>query len=238
MKVVGMSIEISCPGCGRKLQIEAVDQGKQIRCPVCQQISVVPAYLGDEQTAEGEMAAEAGQAATIWHMRTPEGPIYGPVSWAQIQSWGEEGRIAADCELADSSSGPWRAATALIPELSGSQSVIAPQSAPPNYPYDAAGAAESRAYVAPHRGGLVVFLGILGIGFIGMCPPFSPILGLITWVMASRDLADMRAGLMDKSGEQLTQAGWVLGLILSLLWLIALVSASLMALLVGLASYW
>jgi len=233
-----MSIEISCPGCGRKLQIDAADQGKQIRCPVCQQISVVPASTDDEQAAGGDMAAETAQPATIWHMRTPEGPIYGPVTWAQIDAWAGEGRIAADCELADSSSGPWRAATELIPELSGSQPAIAHEPAPPNYPYDAAGAAETRGYVAPHRGGLLVFLGLLGFAFIGICPPFSPILGLITWVMASRDLAEMRAGLMDKSGEQLTQAGWVLGLVLSLLWLIFLVGASLVALIIGLASYW
>src|SRR3954467_2601684 len=99
-----MAIELSCPGCGRKLQVDAEDHGKQIRCPVCQQISVVPVSAGDSKTAEGERAGVAEKAATIWHMRTPEGPVYGPVSWAQIESWAADGRIAADCELADSSS--------------------------------------------------------------------------------------------------------------------------------------
>src|SRR5262249_21171167 len=138
-KVVGMSIEISCPSCDRKLQIDAADQGKQIRCPVCQQISVVPTSMADQPTAEDEFAAGPAQAATVGHMRTPEGPIYGPVTWPQIESWVAEGRIAADCELADSSSGPWHAATELIPELSDSSAAVAPPPAPPSYPYDTAG---------------------------------------------------------------------------------------------------
>ena len=184
------------------------------------------------------MAVSADEAATIWHMRTPEGAVYGPVSWTQIESWAAEGRVAADCELSESDSGPWRAAAELIPQLSMNQGPVAPQPAPGNYPYDVGGAAEASGYVAPHRGGLLVFLGFLGFGLIGMCPVFSPILGLITWVMASRDLGDMRAGRMDKSGERLTQAGWVMGIILSLLWMIVLLGGSIIALVIGLASYW
>jgi hypothetical protein len=45
------------------------------------------------------------------------------------------------------------------------------------------------------------------------CPIFS----LMAWVMGSHDLAEMRAGRMDRSGEGLTQAGQVLGMILSVL---------------------
>lgn len=188
--------------------------------------------------ADGGMAGAEGLATTNWHMRTPEGAVYGPVSWAQLEAWAAEGRIAADCELAESDDGPWCAATELIPELSVGQDPAAPQPPPQGYPYDTGGAAEASGYVMPHRGGLLVFLGFLGFGLIGLCPVFSPILGLITWVIASRDLAEMRAARMDKSGEKLTQAGWILGLILSLLWMIVLLGGSIIALIVGLASYW
>ena len=53
-------------------------------------------------------------------------------------------------------------------------------------------------------------LGLLG--FMS-CPIFS----LMAWVMGSHDLAEMRAGRMDRSGEGLTQAGQVLGMILSMI---------------------
>ena len=57
-------------------------------------------------------------------------------------------------------------------------------------------------------------LGLLG--FIVSCPIF----GLMAWTMGSRDLAEMRCGRMDRSGEGLTQAGQILGLIMSVLWMI------------------
>jgi hypothetical protein len=233
-----MTVEISCPGCGRKLHVDSEDQGKQIRCPVCQQISAVPAMAENPQMTDGQMAGADGLAATNWHMRTPEGAVYGPVGWTQVESWATEGRIAADCELAESDDGPWRAATELIPQLSAGEALVASAPGPQNYPYDAGGAAEAHGYVLPHRGGLLVFLGFLGFGLIGLCPVFSPILGLITWVIASRDLAEMRAARMDKSGEKLTQAGWIMGIVLSLLWMIVLLGGSIIALIVGLASYW
>jgi hypothetical protein len=85
----------------------------------------------------------------------------------------------------------------------------------PTYPWSAEQIGEatggSRGFVAPHRGGLILVLGLLG--FIMTCPIFS----LLAWVMGSHDLAEMRAGRMDRSGEGLTQAGQVLGMILSML---------------------
>lgn len=58
----------------------------------------------------------------------------------------------------------------------------------------------------PHRGPTILVLGILGIT---VCFP----LGIIAWVMANTDLAQMRCGLMDPSGRGLTQAGQVLGIV-------------------------
>jgi hypothetical protein len=69
-------------------------------------------------------------------------------------------------------------------------------------------------YVAPHRGGLVLVLGLLGLF---SCPLFS----FIAWIMGSHDLKEMRAGRMDRSGESLTMAGMILGMILSLLCIVA-----------------
>ena len=46
--------------------------------------------------------------------------------------------------------------------------------------------------------------------FIVTCPIFS----LMAWVMGSHDLAEMRAGRMDRSGEGLTQAGQILGMVI------------------------
>jgi hypothetical protein len=60
---------------------------------------------------------------------------------------------------------------------------------------------------------LVLVLGLLG--FMS-CPIFS----FIAWALGSNDLRAMRAGRMDKSGEGLTVAGMILGMIVSLLWML------------------
>jgi hypothetical protein len=67
-----------------------------------------------------------------------------------------------------------------------------------------------RDYLAPHRGTAVLILGILGIV---VCGP----LGIVAWVMGNSDLAAMRRGEMDPSGESMTRAGQILGIISTVL---------------------
>jgi hypothetical protein len=62
-------------------------------------------------------------------------------------------------------------------------------------------------YPNPHRGGLILALGI--IGFFVPCFVF----GIVAWVMASSDLRAMDAGNMDPTGRSLTQAGMILGIV-------------------------
>lgn len=60
--------------------------------------------------------------------------------------------------------------------------------------------------VRPHRGVLVLVFGILGIV---SCFP----LGIAAWVMGNADLAAMQRGEMDRSGEGMTRAGKVCGIV-------------------------
>ena len=69
----------------------------------------------------------------------------------------------------------------------------------------------------PHRGGLVLTLGILGLV---MCGIFT---GIPAWVMGSKDLTLMREGRMDPSGEGMTKAGYILGIIATILGILSLI---------------
>lgn len=60
--------------------------------------------------------------------------------------------------------------------------------------------------VRPHRGVLILVLGILGL----VC---CFIAGIIAWIMGNTDLREMDAGRMDPSGRGLTQAGKICGII-------------------------
>jgi hypothetical protein len=67
----------------------------------------------------------------------------------------------------------------------------------------------------------VLVLGILGLVVCFIC-------GIIAWVMGKTDLREMEAGRMDRSGEGMTRAGKICGMIsvivaiaVSVIWLIA-----------------
>jgi hypothetical protein len=68
----------------------------------------------------------------------------------------------------------------------------------------------------PHRGGLILALGILGLVCCFIC-------GIIAWVMGNNDLRDMAAGRMDPSGQGMTQAGKICGMISVILQIVGFV---------------
>lgn len=59
----------------------------------------------------------------------------------------------------------------------------------------------------PHRGVLILVLGILGLTFCGIFTAIP------AWIMGNADLKDMDAGIMDPSGRGTTNAGRILGII-------------------------
>jgi hypothetical protein len=60
--------------------------------------------------------------------------------------------------------------------------------------------------VTPHRGVLILVLGILSI-------VLCTLLGPIVWMLGKGDLAQIDAGQMDPEGRSLTQAGMVCGIV-------------------------
>src|SRR5581483_8534401 len=145
----------------------------------------------------------------------PEGPIYGPVGWDEMLAWAGEGRIAVDCEVAEARSGPWKKLTDLLPELAAKLPQGAEPAAPEAYPWTSNSAVSPMGgYVAPHRGGLILVLGLLS--WMG-----CPLLSFEALIMGSHDLREMRSGRMDRSGEAITLAGMMFGMIVSGLWMLA-----------------
>jgi len=68
----------------------------------------------------------------------------------------------------------------------------------------------------PHRGGLILTLGLIGL-FV-----FGP-LALVAWVMGSGDLSEMDAHIMDESGRSSTSSGRNIGLLGTVLWIVGFV---------------
>lgn len=78
----------------------------------------------------------------------------------------------------------------------------------------------------PHRGGVVLALGILGLVVCFIC-------GIVAWVMGNNDLRDMDSGIMDTSGRSLTQAGRICGMISVIIPVVVICLWLLMAFFIG-----
>jgi hypothetical protein len=72
----------------------------------------------------------------------------------------------------------------------------------------------------PHRGTLILTLGIISIVLsslsvcsYGIAGLIGLIMGICVWVMGQRDLKKMRSNQMDPQGLGTTQAGWICGII-------------------------
>ena len=74
----------------------------------------------------------------------------------------------------------------------------------------------------PHHGTLILVFGILGLV---VCAP----LGIVAWIMGSGDLKQMDAGAMDPSGRSLTNAGRICGMIGTILLVLAVLCAIVLA---------
>jgi hypothetical protein len=217
-----MAIESQCPGCRRTLRVADEFAGQHARCPLCGTIYTVPAAQGLLETVGTALEDSASRAEVSWRLRTPEGQLFGPVAKSELDQWVADGRVTGDCELMIESEGGWRAAADVYPVLS-QPGWVAPAG-------ERAVRGTQYRYIAPHRGGLVLSLGV--VSWIVSCPLF----GLLAWIMGSADLREMRAGRMDPTGRASTQAGQILGVIHSLVCL-ALVVVALFLGFAGLAGF-
>ena len=68
----------------------------------------------------------------------------------------------------------------------------------------------------PHRGTMILVFGILGLV---VCFPF----GIVAWVMGNADLKAMDAGTMDPEGRSTTHAGKVIGIVATILNVLAFI---------------
>jgi predicted Zn finger-like uncharacterized protein len=74
-----------------------------------------------------------------------------------------------------------------------------------------------RRYLQPHRGQLIMILGILSFVVAGL------ILGPIAWILGNADLKEIREGRMDPEGESQTSTGRICGMVSTIIHLGGLV---------------
>jgi LSD1 subclass zinc finger protein len=191
-----MALDLSCPGCGRQLRIPDGFLGKQVRCPTCRTVftgSPGPNPAEPPAAAEGPAAPEvpdpsASEAPSAVKSSAPPLPAP-PIPPPDAEDEPEEDE--------EDDQRPWEG------------------------PYGGV-----RRDCEPHRGPMVLTLGIIStvcgaMSVVGwLCCGLAVLLslpglplGIVAWVMGSRDLRQMREGTKHPEGQGQTQAGRICGII-------------------------
>jgi len=217
---------VDCPSCQRKLRVPEELFGHNVKCPSCATTFVAagPPAKPPEQVVPENASGQATEQAS-------EPPAGAPTEGFPSLSLEPRAKLLLDEQVPPSSQSPSSPARAGKEEDDGFEPC----------PYcgervrrDAARCRHCgeelddepdderkpsprelalRRDWEPHRGTLILVLGILSLVFMALCQPIGLVLGIIAWVMGQRDLRKIAAHTLDPEGQGLTQAGWICGII-------------------------
>ncbi|MDA7880000.1 zinc-ribbon domain-containing protein [Mariniblastus sp.] len=68
----------------------------------------------------------------------------------------------------------------------------------------------------PHRGGLILAFGIASIVCNLCCLP-----GILAWIFGKQDMRKIDQGIMDPEGRSLTQVGMIMGMVMTIFYLLS-----------------
>jgi len=206
---------VDCPSCDRKLRVTEELLGKVVQCPSC----------GQKFEAAGSVAGmpppnESAGVTTAENV--PLMPAPGPPAGAAIRAEPPPAGNG-DFEPCPFCEKPVRRDALRCGHCGEELEEEMP-------PWEQPGAL--RRDVTPHRGPLLLVLGILSIVFVPMAMCCGVIgiafalagvgLGTSAWVMGHRDLRKMRQNQLDPRGKGLTTAGWICGIVGTLLSLLGM----------------
>ena len=138
-----MAIEVTC-ACTKRVRVPDNAAGKKFRCPHCQAIGDIPAspaaHSISSEPSEVVPLEDTAAGGNGWRMKTPDGQIYGPVPKSELDSWVDEGRVIAECQLLRPASSVWEWAASIYPRLAAvapGGAMVQPVMMPAANPYTA-----------------------------------------------------------------------------------------------------
>lgn len=154
-----MPVDVTCTNCAKKMRVPDTAAGKRIKCPKCQAIigvhdptaSTVPVGMPVGAPVVAPVGVPVGVPVELWHLKTDDGQMYGPISRADLDLWYTEGRLNLNSQVLRHGGEQWQWATDLYPQLDPAL-VAAMQGAPAvsvaptgGNAYDFSGAAPAQA---------------------------------------------------------------------------------------------
>jgi hypothetical protein len=179
-----MSTFVDCPSCGRSLRVTDDLTGGRLRCPACDN-SFEPTPAASEKDngeASPDEAAAKPTPGTPWSVTPSARPVPAPPPPSEVALGPAD---EANEPEGDEDARPWEE------------------------PYHEA---EVRRDCEPHRGNVVLILGIVSL-VIFWVPLVGLIIGIVVIKMGRTDMKKIEEGQMDPQGKGMTLAGWSCGII-------------------------
>lgn len=200
-----MAAIVDCPLCSRKLRILDAYEGDPVKCPSCGGTFVAPT----ETEVASIPAAAAGPVVTekIAPLEIGSRQAVPPVPKLKPRLIGEE-KVAPSRPLPPTQ-GPTKLPLRLCPSCGRHLEGDAMRCTHCGEPLGDDDRPWPYRDCEPHRGGLILAVGIISIVLITTCA-LSIIglpMGIAAWTMAQGDLRKMRAGRMDPDGMRTTESG-------------------------------
>lgn len=204
-----MPLMLECSSCKRQLRVPENLLGKKVQCPSCGLVfvaedsaagAVVPSPpplpgAADADSAEAKARIDAAEKSAVPGPEPADRPISADEFSEHLEPCPACGKMiradATRCQFCD----------AYLGEGEG-------PSGDRREPYR-----RLRRDSEPHRGSLVLTLGIISLATCFMCGLPGLAMGLTAWIMGVKDLKKIRANLMDPEGKGQTQAGMICGII-------------------------
>jgi hypothetical protein len=218
-----MPTTIDCPSCHRALRLPDEYIGRPVQCPGCSHT-----FTATRTPAPAEAVVVPPEAPPA-----PAGPDVPPAPAAEHKAQPPPADAPPPRRRDDDDRRPPRYADDVEPcpycdepiSLDATRCPHCRRDLSDEYevddrPWEQEG--EVRRDCDPHRGGVVLTLGIVGLAVfpVGFCPCIGLVTllvglgtGIPAWVMGQRDLGRMRRGDMDPQGRGTTLAGMICGII-------------------------
>jgi hypothetical protein len=196
-----MASSIQCPACKRKLNVPETLLGKRVKCPSCGegfQASPTPPEPAGPKKAKPPLTESIAPA-----LKPPAKPS---------ASKGIEDEPDAETEYEYEDESEKKPVARRRPRDDDEKPRPARRRRNDDDDDDDEDDYSIRRRGRPHRGGLILTLGILSL-FVWCCPIAGWIVGGIVLNMANKDLAEMATRRMDDSGRGITMAGKICAIV-------------------------
>jgi hypothetical protein len=221
-----MSTIVDCPSCNRKLRVPDELLGKKVKCPTCSEIFDANSHDSplDTQPAPPPSPPAAAPESTAV-MDQPLGNLSldekDPTAASSVNPPSPEPAPspAAQTDEGDYKTCPYcrerirREATRC--RFCGES--LGGVEGEDERPWEQAPKRQFRRDSEPHRASLILTLGIISLVSAGICFPIGSVislpLGITAWILGGGDLKKMKQGTMDPEGMGMTQAGYICGIV-------------------------